>query len=115
MNNQFSQNFTGYPGSSYGQQSYGNSNIILVTGVEEALYRTTMRGSDMLYVDQTQPIFYRVKVDMDGRKSWSEYRYNVPTQDDNTPVTHAELAAVLKKLGELEAIVKPEVKDGQSV
>lgn len=120
MNNQFGSYFSNYgqPFAPYNQAigaNNSNSNIILVTGIEEALYRTTARGSDMLYVHQTQPVFYRVKVDMEGRKTWSEYPYNVPQQDDNLPATKSELATVMRKIAELEAMIKPEVKDEQSV
>lgn len=117
MNNQY-----GFYGNSQGNfnsfNSFNNrnlSNIIMVTSLEEALYRTTERGSDMLYVHQTEPVFYRVKVENDGRKTWSEYPYNVPSANDTRPVTKSEFDALLEKVSALEKKLCTEATNEQSV
>ena len=90
------------------------SNIIFVTSLEEALYRTNERGSDMMYVHQTQPVFYRVKVNADGQKTWAEYPYIVPNQDSSSPVTRADLKALEDQIAELRKRISPEVNNEQS-
>ena len=108
-------NFQQYPSYPFNGRGNASSNIILVTSLEEALYRTTSIPSDMLYVHQTQPLFYRVKVDNEGRKTWSEYPYSVPNQDANTPVNKAEFNSLLKRFEELEQRCAKEVTNEQSV
>ena len=114
MNNQY-----GFYGNSQSNfNSFNNrsqSNIIMVTSLEEALYRTTERGSDMLYVHQTESVFYRVKVEHDGRKTWSEYPYNVPSPNDTRPVTKSEFDALLEKVSALEKKLCTEATNEQSV
>lgn len=90
------------------------SNIIFVTSLEEALYQTKDRCSDMMYVHQTQPVFYRVKVNAEGQKTWAEYPYIVPNQENNNPVTRADLQALEAQIVELRNKISPEVVNEQS-
>lgn len=89
-----------YPG--YMSQPQLNTNVMLVTGLEEALIKTNSRNSDMVYFDQDRNVFYRIKVDMEGKKSWAEFPYNVPGQEDNTAATKADIRALLARIEALE-------------
>ena len=81
------------------------TNRTLVASLDEAIYRTNEYGSEMFYFDQNRPVFYIVRMGMDGRKTWAEVPYGAPTPDANAPATKAELGSVLSKLEELEAKV----------
>lgn len=83
-------------------QAQGYSNIILVTGLDEALFRTTVRGSDMVYFNQSADVFYRVKVDYDGKKYWKEIPFGVSPQ--NAPmesVSRGEFDALVERVNAL--------------
>lgn len=96
-----------YASSSYGAQGNSNqSNIIRVTSMEEAVMRTTARGSDMVYFDQDRDVFYRVKMDWDGKKSWAEFQFTLPVQNDPTPVNKSDFQALVAKVEALEARLK---------
>ena len=88
--------------SSFGFPSQPNTNAIFVTSLEEAVMRTTARPSDMVYFHQNGDYFYRVKVDMDGRKTWAQYRYTLPDQTVTVPVTKADIQAIEDRLKQLE-------------
>lgn len=78
------------------------SNVITVTSLEEAIMRSTTRNSDMTYFHQDQNIFYRVKVDMEGRKTWAQFNYNVPDPNTNVPATRADIQALADRIAKLE-------------
>lgn len=78
------------------------TNAIFVTSLEEALIKTTERNSDMYYFHQDKFEFYRVKVDMEGRKSWAIFHYNAPNQEDNIPATKADILALVERIEALE-------------
>ena len=98
-------NSTGY---SYNQpqQVQNATNIIRVTSLEEAVMRTTTRGCDMVYFDQDRDVFYRVKVDWDGKKSWAEFQFTLPAIQDTTPVSKTDFQALVNKVEQLEAMFK---------
>lgn len=79
-----------------------NTNAIFVTSLEEALIKTDMRNSDMIYFNQDKNEFYRVKVDMEGRKSWAVFLYTLPNQEDNAPATKADIQALVARIEALE-------------
>lgn len=79
-----------------------NTNAIFVTSLEEALIKTTERNSDMIYFHQDKNEFYRVKVDMEGRKSWAIFLYSLPNQEDNAPATKADIRALVARIEALE-------------
>lgn len=83
-----------------------NTNVILVTGPDEAVMRTP-NDADMLYIDQAKPVMYRVVADMWGRKSLAEYPYVVPNTEDTAPVSRAEFDTLVEKVNSL--IPKEEV------
>lgn len=104
MDNNYFNNGYGM-GGSYRQPQYQspiNTNIIRVTGLDEAIMRTSKLGSEMLYVHQDLNEFYIVKVDFDGRKSWATFNFSMPNPDVNTPVTRADLTVLVNRLDELE-------------
>lgn len=86
--------------------SQPSGNIVYVTSPEEALMRSNNRGTENVYFDQSKPVFYRVKVDFDGRKSWAPFTYNVNTVDNTSNASNISR-------DEFDALVK-EVKDLRS-
>lgn len=102
MNNQNWPNY-GQPNQGY---QYGwqrpSTNVILVTGIDEALMKSTERNSDYVYFNQDKPVFYRVKVDSDGRKAWQEFPYNMPNPSDNLPATQADIIKLNERLEKIE-------------
>lgn len=110
QNNNWGQQrqFGGY--TSQPQPQYRlTTNAIFVTSLEEALIKTTERNSDMYYFHQDKFEFYRVKVDMEGRKSWAIFHYNVPNQEDNIPATKADILALVERIEALEGAKEAKV------
>lgn len=89
--------------SQYGWQPQVTTNIVTVTSLEEAIMRSTTRNSDMTYFHQDQNVFYRVKVDMEGRKTWAQFNYSTPDPNLNVPATRADIEALAARLSKLEA------------
>ena len=93
------------------QYSYNNwdrpsTNIQYVTSLEEALSRSNMRGSENVYFHQDQQVFYRIRVDADGRKYWQEFAYSTPKpSEDNTPVVKSDLTDIVERLQRIENYV----------
>ena len=85
----------------YQPQVQLTTNIERVTSLEEALYKSNTRGSDMVYFDQNKPVIYRIKVEMDGTKSYAQLPYTLPEQADNAPATRAEMQALSAMVQEL--------------
>lgn len=79
------------------------TNAIFVTSLEEALIKTTERNSDMIYFHQDKNEFYRVKVDLDGRKSWAAFPYSSTNQEENAPATKADIQSLTARIEILEA------------
>lgn len=117
-------NYNGY--STYGQpqqqqqQNWGqphyntyqprvqfNTNVAYVTSLEEALIKTNMYNSDMIYFDQDKNVFYRVKVDQEGRKTWAQFQYNMPNQGDNVPATKEDIRVLTERIKALEDAREP--------
>ena len=74
------------------------TNKILVTSLEEAIAKSGERNSEMYYFDQSKPVIYVVKVDMNGMKSWAQLLYTTPNEQTNTPATKADIEALSSKL-----------------
>lgn len=104
------------PMPTYGMQPQPTTNINLVTSIEEALYRANIRNADLVFFNQDKDVFYRVKVDMEGKKTWAAFPYTAENQPDSTPVTKGDLKLILDKLETVEAAlmqsktVSPEAK-----
>ena len=79
------------------------TNKVLVTSLEEAIAKQTERNSEMYYWDQSRPLIYVVRTDMEGRKSWAQLPYTLPNQDGNTPATKADILALEAKIAALES------------
>lgn len=103
----------------WNNQGYGyqqsNTNIVYVTGPEEAVMRATNRGSDEVFFDQSKAVFYRVKVDYDGRKTWAAFTYtadNPATEHQaNSIVTREDFDALVNEVKELrDKVLNPEVR-----
>ena len=92
-----------------------NTNVYLVTSLDEAIMRTTQYGSDMVYFDQNKPVFYRIKVDMEGRKSWNVFDYVVPKPEDVKPVTASDLKPIMDRLLKLEQLLVIKENANESV
>ena len=91
------------------QYTYNNwdrpvSNIQYVTSLDEALSRSNMRGTENVYFHQDQPVFYRIKVEQDGRKYWQEFGYS-SNQVDNTPVVKQDILNFENRLCAIENLL----------
>lgn len=87
------------------------SNIERVTSLEEALYKSNARGSDMVYFDQNKPMMYRIRVAVDGTKSYAQIPYTLPEQANDAPATKAEVQALAVAVQELaDKVEKLQVK-----
>lgn len=99
-------NNTGYTqphGNSWGQPV---TNVTYVTGIEDALNKSSNYNSEMIFFHQDQPIFYRVKVDNYGKKQWQEFRYQPPVPEPSTvPATQADLTNIVERLDKLEKLL----------
>lgn len=107
--NQFNQN---WPNQFAWQRP--STNVILVTGIEEALMKSTERNSDYVYFNQDKPVFYRVKVDGEGRKAWQEFPYNMPDTSLSLPATQSDIAKLNERLERIEKMFNKETENRQT-
>lgn len=126
MNNNYNYN-TPHPNNFYSGQSYPtapqfgmpqhgtggyqpqmplSTNIERVTSLEEALFKSNTRNSDTVYFDQNKPVIYRIKVEIDGTKSYAILPYTLPEQANNAPATKAEVEALAAAVQELSIKVE---------
>lgn len=89
-----------------------NTNVYLVTSLEEALMRTNTCPSDMVYFHQDLDIMYRVKVDEAGRKTWGQYNISMNDPNNNIAVTRGDLKELNDRILKLENMVIP--KEGRN-
>ena len=113
-NNMFNNGFNNYHNTSWSMPMM-NSNIILVTSLEEAIMRTTRTPSDVVYFNQNGSEFYRVTLSNDGRKAYQTFIYDTPKQADNTPLVKGDLQEILARITVLEQKVLQEASNEQSV
>ena len=85
-------------------------NVIRVTSIEDAIMRTNQYGSEMVYFHQDKNVFYLVKMDMNGRKTWQEFPFTVPNQNDVVPATKGDMQTLLARIEAIEAKLGTEVK-----
>lgn len=105
FNNQWQNNWSPYGPS---------TNLTYVTSIDEALMKTSQRNSEYVYFDQDRPVFYRVKVDQDGRKAWQVFEYTQPNPDVSTPATKADVASLLDRIQRLENELRKDTSNEQS-
>lgn len=92
--------------------SYYNG-VKFVTSLDEALMRANVRGSDDVYFHQDRPVFYRIKVDYDGRKTWCEFEYKTPNVSAPVQQTAMEdFSSIINRLEKLEKSVSNLMKVG---
>lgn len=84
-----------------------NTNVAYVTSLEEALIKNNIYNSDMIYFDQDKNVFYRVKVDQEGRKTWAQFQYSMPNQGDNVPATKEDIRILTERIKALEDAREP--------
>ena len=82
---------------------YVNTNISLVTSLEEALIKSTVRGSDTVHFHQSKDVFYRIRVDWDGRKYWKEIPYGDTVMGNTDFVTRKEFTELVDKVNALSS------------
>lgn len=108
MDNYGSNMWSGYNSyNAFSPQPF--SNVYKVTSAEEAVMRTNQRNSDMVYFDQDKNLFYRVKVDMDGRKSYATFTYTIP--EPQAPVTNLDLNSLNERISKLEKMFENKKED----
>ena len=77
------------------------TNKIPVTSLDEAIAKSNERNSEIYYWDQSKPIIYVIKTDMNGVKSWAQLPYTLPNQDTSTPATKADITALASAISDL--------------
>ena len=82
-----------------------SSNIQYCTSLEEALSRSNRPNTEDVYFHQDQMIFYRIKVERDGRKYWQGFKYGPIEQIDNTPVVRQDLQSFDDRLKAIEQML----------
>lgn len=100
------------PGSQYSSQV--TSNIFRVVSLEDAILKTPGRPCDMVYFNQDRDEFYRVRVDMYGKKSWVTFTFNVPTSAPNSVVSREEFDALVAKVNSLTGGTQNAESNGQN-
>lgn len=114
QNNQFQNDMSSYPSynSSSRLDNFNTTNIVKVTSLDEAIMRTVVRPSDMVYFNQGKDEFYNVRVDMNGNKSWQTFTFTVPNNDEDLPVRKSDLAVFDERLKVLEDKIKVVPENG---
>lgn len=111
FNNGYGYGYGGiFNGAQPQQPSAMKTNIVLVTGLEDARSRYAEPNSNMIYFDQDKSIAYNVMTDMQGRKTYkildlSEHKESAPAPTAEY-VTKADVEEIVKK--QLEALTKKE-------
>ena len=77
------------------------TNKILVTSLDEAIAKSNERNSEMYYWDQSKPVIYVIKTDVNGVKSWAQVNYTLPSQDANVPASKADVVALTAPVNDL--------------
>lgn len=115
MWNNYNQFIPPYGGGMQQQSYYNtpkqqNSNKILVTSLEDALNRTSMPNSDIIYIDQDKPFIYHVVTDINGRKTYKTFELKElnPNQQSQQFATKDELKALEEKISTLFGGIKNE-------
>ena len=103
------------------QYGYNNwdrpiTNIQYCTSLEEALSRCNTPNTENVFFHQDQMLFYRIKVERDGRKYWQGFSYLPNEAVDNTPVSRQDLLNFDNRLKTIENLLfrKENVNDEQS-
>lgn len=77
------------------------TNKILVTSLTDALGRTAEPNTEILYIDQDNPLLYQISIDMQGRKTYRTFEIKDVTeqtqQTANKSVPQIDLSAYAKK------------------
>lgn len=83
--------------------SVPQTNVLRVTSLEEAIMRTSTAGSDVVYFHQDKDVFYRIRVDMNGNKTWKAFAFTVAEGDaSSASVSRNELTPLVERISELE-------------
>lgn len=112
MNNWNNANFNNsFNSPTYGAWDRPSGNILYTPSLEDALSRCNIRNTENVFFHQDKFVFYRIKVDIDGRKYWQEFSYDVPKPaEDTLPVTKADLTDVVERIKRIEDYVFQDVE-----
>ena len=82
------------------------TNMQYCTSLEEALSRCNRPNTENVFFHQDQPIFYRIRVEVDGRKMWQGFRYDSLQPDKpEQPLTRADLTELVERVTRIEDYV----------
>lgn len=91
---------------SYNSWDRPSTNIQYTPSLEDALSRCNTRNTENVFFHQDRAVFYRIKVDQDGRKYWQEFAYDVPKPaEDTLPVMKADLTEIVERIKRIEDYV----------
>jgi hypothetical protein len=101
-----SPNWNNTASSGWSGQSIPNTNIYKVISLDEAIMKSNVRNSEMIYFHQNKDEFYCIRVDVNGNKTWQVFTYNVPNVSANIPVMKSDYDALVVRLEAIENKLK---------
>lgn len=86
------------------------SNVQYCASLEDALSRCNRPNTENVFFHQDLPIFYRIKVDFDGKKYWQALEYTEPKPNEGSvPVVKSDLTEIVERLQRIENYVFQDV------
>ena len=86
------------------------SNVQYCASLEDALSRCNRPNTENVFFHQDLPIFYRIKVDFDGKKYWQALEYTEPKPNEGSiPVVKSDLTDIVERLQRIENYVFQDV------
>ncbi len=99
----------------YNPNDFGmNTNVCKVTSLDEAIMRSNMCPSEMVYFNQSKNEFYNVRVDVNGNKSWQTFVYTVQGTKETQQISREEFDALAAKVSALESKPKEVIENAKS-
>lgn len=83
-------------------QSQINTNVQKVISLDDAIMRSNIRNSEMIYLNQSNNEMYVVRVDVNGNKSWQTFIVSLQQYNDATHVSPADFIALCARVDALE-------------
>ena len=103
-------NYNPYPAPQYNYAMSPYTNLIYVSGIEDARARMVPNGSTMIFADNDKPLLYKKTVDNKGQYTVDVYDITPHKEELTKPtgfVSKPEFEALQHKLDDLEKTIAP--------